>query len=124
MSSPFTFKGLGALCLAGFLTTAGAFTQSPTVPTVGTVKAFSYTSPNGSNDGPGQVLVAEKIIRFQKASFLQVEFSKIQLGEGSVLEVESLFDDEKQTWEWNKISEVGMHSYYFNGDTIRIRLFA
>jgi subtilase family serine protease/V8-like Glu-specific endopeptidase len=68
--------------------------------------------------------VSEKIIRFQKASFLQVEFSKIQLGEGSVLEIESLFDDEKQAWEWNKISEVGMHSLYFNGDTIRIRLFA
>ncbi len=125
MSSLFTLKkNLGAFCLAGILTAAGAFAQTPAIPTVGTVKPFTYSSPNGSNDGPGQILVAEKILRFQKASFLQVEFSKIQLGEGSVLEVESLFDDEKQTWEWNKISEVGMNSYYFNGDTIRIRLFA
>ncbi|HHI80635.1 MAG TPA: hypothetical protein ENK02_11725 [Planctomycetes bacterium] len=124
MSSPFLRKSLSAFCLAGIFTATDTFAQSPTIPTVGTVKAFTYSSPNGGNDGPGQVLVAEKIIRFQKASFLQVEFSKIQLGEGSVLEVESLFDDEKQTWEWNKIPEVGMHSYYFNGDTIRIRLFA
>ncbi|HHI80636.1 MAG TPA: hypothetical protein ENK02_11730 [Planctomycetes bacterium] len=124
MSSLFFHKSLGALCLGTIFTAAGAFAQSPTTPTVGTVKAFTYSSPNGSNDGPGQILVAEKIIRFQKASFLQVEFSKIQLGEGSVLEVESLFDDEKQTWEWNKIPEVGMHSYYFNGDSLRIRLFA
>ncbi len=115
---------LAALCLAGLLTTTGAFAQAPAIPTVGTVKNFIYSSPNGSNDGPGQVLVSEKIIRFQKASFLQVEFSKIQLGEGSVLEIESLFDDEKQAWEWNKVSEVGLQSVYFNGDTIRIRLFA
>ncbi len=117
-------RGLGVFCLAGLLTMTGGFAQTPAIPTVGTVKKFTYSSPNGSNDGPGQILVAEKILRFQKASFLQVEFSKIQLGEGSVLEVESLFDDQKQTWEWNQVSEVGLNSYYFNGDTIRIRLFA
>jgi subtilase family serine protease/V8-like Glu-specific endopeptidase len=125
MISPATLsKSIGALCLAGLLIPTGGFSQTPAIPTVGTVQKFSYSSANKSNQGPGQVLVAEKILRFQKASFLQIEFSKIQLGEGSVLEVESLFDDQKQVWEWNKLSEVGLNSVYFNGDTIRIRLFA
>ncbi|HHI80634.1 MAG TPA: hypothetical protein ENK02_11720 [Planctomycetes bacterium] len=98
--------------------------QNTSIPKVGTVRAFPFVSPNGINRGTSPVLVTEKVIRFQDASFLQVEFSQIRLQKGSYLEVESLFDDQKQTWTWNRIQEIGMHSYYFNGDSVRIRLFA
>ncbi|HHI79614.1 MAG TPA: hypothetical protein ENK02_06510 [Planctomycetes bacterium] len=112
-----------SLLLAGGIS-SGVLAQDPRNPVVGRVQAYSFASPQRGNPGTGRILVFEKILRFPKASFLQVGFSRIQLEEGSLLMVESLFDDARQTWKPGQAAEVGLHSVYFNGDAIRIRLFA
>ncbi|GEM_PF-957215 len=127
--TPFTkSKGRGIL-LASFLLAGAPLlpAQAPTPPTIGKVQTYSFATKALANDQKVPVLVAEKLVRFPGASFLQIGFKEIRLGEGSTLEVQSLVDDETQVWTSTILAEQGaqaLESYYFNGDAVLIRLWA
>ncbi len=99
--------------------------QSPTLRVVGKVHPYPYTAGPFVNDQNLTVLAAEKLVRFPKASFLQISFKRIELGEESSLEVISLLDDQKQVWTRESLlAGAGLESYYFNGEAVLIRLWA
>lgn len=127
--TPDSIRGAGGLLLASIFLT-GAFrlpAQTPSLPSIGKVQPLSYATKTYANDQKTSVLVEEKLVRFPGASFLQIGFKDIRLGEGSTLEVISLLDDEKQVWTAGILAEQGreaLESLYFNGDAVLIRLWA
>lgn len=99
--------------------------QAASLPSAGRVLSCSYAAGPYTNPGSGAVLVAERVLRFPRASFLQIGFDRIELGRGSRLEVISLLDDQKQVWTRDDVLRgASLESYYFNGDALLVRLWA
>lgn len=94
------------------------------IPQVGTVESYSYASRISANTSQELVLVDQHTVRRAGASFLQLEFASVKLSEESVLEIESLVDGEKQTFEFDTWDPTVPHSLYFNGDAVKVSLYA
>ena len=108
------------LAIAAITGSVAAQTTSSAV--VGDVRSYSYTSKSVHNRSLEESLLAdEHVVRIKGASFLQLEFSKLRLSHGSLLELTSLADNEVEVFDAQSQS---LYSYYFNGDAVRVRLFA
>ena len=89
---------------------------------VGVVCAYNYTSKAIHNRSLEEATLAdEHVVRVKDASFLQLEFSKLRLSAGSLLELTSLADGAVEVFD---ARSEHLYSYYFNGDAVRVRLFA
>ncbi len=101
--------------------------QAPSVllpPVAGRVEAYPYQAGPFTNASAKTTLAAEKLVRFPKASFLQIGFAAIRLSRDSRLEVVSLLDDEKEVWTSRSLMDgQSLESAYFNGEAVLIRLW-
>ena len=111
------------LALACCATIATSQTKLPE-PVVGTVQPYSYASKTVTNSTRDLLLVDQHVVRRTGASFLQIEFGTVVLSEESILEIEGLRDRETQVFEFDTWDPNVPHSAYFNGDAVRIRLWA
>ncbi len=104
-----------------------AAAQNPSVllPTAGRVERYPFQAGPYSNGSPQSRLAVEKLVRFPKASFLQIGFAAIHLSPDSRLEVVSLLDDEKEVWTGRSLKAgQSLESAYFNGEAVLIRLWS
>lgn len=90
---------------------------------VGEVRSYSYSSKIQTRvaDPLTTVLVDEHVVRVPGASFLALDFGRIVLKHGSRLQIEALRDGDAQSFT-HAYSQA--QSAYFNGDAVRVRLFA
>ena len=88
----------------------------------GTLEAYNYTAVQKRRSDPmATILVDEHIVRVPGRSWLHMELANVRLAHGSSLEFTALKDGAKQTMRRdNRRSETA----YFNGDAVRVRLFA
>jgi hypothetical protein len=93
------------------------------LPRVGRVEAHSYQSPWLDNAGATAAVVHEHVVRVTAATFLSLELRDVVLREGSLLEVRSLRDDEAEFYTPELLAE-RRWTAYFNGDAVRVRLWA
>ncbi len=105
---------------------AGAAAQGGDVllPIVGRIQPWSYSSPALDNPTGKTLPVLEKVFRKAGASFLQLEFREVVLGRGSFLEVSSLQDGASERLDARILETYGPYSSFFNGDAVKVRLFA
>jgi len=95
--------------------------NSPKLIQVGVVKDYAYQYKPKSNLGPNLILLDERRIYFQHASFISLDLADVSLGEGSFLEFTSVLDGDTQIMPANNIQPM---TAFFNGDTLRVRLWA
>ena len=112
-----------AALLVALVCTADARAQysPPGAAKVGSVKDYNYRSKSRTNQSAQAVLADEHVVRVPGATFLQLSFGKSQISEGSLLEIVSLKDNEVQVFD---VTTLDRFSYYFNGDAVRVRLYA
>ncbi len=67
-------------------------------------------------------LLAEDLVQVPGRAWLQLEFGELRFGPGALLELESLRDGAKEVLDGKQRGR--RFSAYFNGDAVRLRLFA
>lgn len=124
-SSPLLTLALAPLAIAAIAAISPSQGTSDAHPgmRVGEVRSYRYASPVQSRvaDPVGTVLVDEHVVRVPGAGFLALDFDRLVLRHGSILQIEGLQDSSKQRFT-HAFSQ--KQSAYFNGDALRIRLFA
>lgn len=113
------YRSIFALCA---LAAASPSQDLKTAPVAGTLEVYHYTAVQKRRADPmATVLVDEHVVRVPGRRWLHIELADVRLGYGSKLEFKSLQDGATQTMRRdNRRNE----SAYFNGDAVRIRLFA
>ncbi len=94
-------------------------------------RAQAYSWSSGALDGASIAsslvgvasLAASHTVSIADAPWLQLEFSDVELGANSYLEITSLLDNATQRLDAATFAQWGERSAYFNGDAVEVRLF-
>jgi len=119
-----TIASCAALAVVSSTVYAQAVTSPSTSPEIGKVEQVTISTKLHRNQGPSALLVDERIIRRPGAGWLQVEFGEYRLSAGSWIELMSMKDNQVQVLDATKIANNSNFSYYYNGDALRVRLYA
>jgi V8-like Glu-specific endopeptidase len=121
-----TIRSLVPFLLIAALAAPAASQQinPPALPLVGTVQAHDFAFAPVANGGATLAVVAESVLRFPGRTFVQIEFDRVFLPDGGFLEITSLADGAQQLMSGPEFHVRRGHTAYFNGDAVRIRMFA
>ena len=112
------------LLFGSFVLTSNTFAQ--TAPLQYTIQSYHFESQFYNGDGTLGTTLSEiliGVIQLQDIPWMQLHFSKANLGNESYIIIKSLYDD-----KWQKLDAVSMkqwnnYSAFFNGDAVEIKLF-
>ena len=113
------------LALAGLLAPAlfagSVAAQTPKAEVIGEVRPYSFATKRFENKSKDEMqLAAEHVVRVPAASGIQLGFGPMFLSHGSLLEMTSLGDRDRQVFDDSNSDDF---SYWFNGDAVRVRLY-
>lgn len=91
---------------------------------IGENKPYGYVCPPVTNHSAQTLPVAEHVVRFENASYLQLELADYALGRGSWIEVRALGDGEVELLTAAILDRQRGFTAFFNGEAVRLRLYA
>jgi hypothetical protein len=86
--------------------------------------AYHVDSDLLSNASGVAQVVHEEIVYLEGAGWMRLYFGDVELGQGSLLRMTSVFDGEVQELDAAALAMWSHTSAYFNGDTVRVELVA
>lgn len=94
------------------------------LPRVAATAPMSVTLQGPRNLFYGAVPIAETVVYKHGTSSLQVDFDRVDLPRGCVIELVSFTDGDRQFLTAEDLDEGRIHSAHFNGPALRVRLWA
>ena len=86
--------------------------------------AYPVDSGSVTNNARVPQVVHEETIRLEHAQWMRLYFGAVQLGEGSILRITSLFDGEVQELDAAGLAMWSDTSAYFNGNELTVEIVA
>lgn len=113
-----------ALCLASIASNGAAQSaQYQSLERIGTTRAYDYAAQPRDNHALTPALTDEHVVRVPGARWISLDFDKVVLGAGSLLEIVALATGERQLLTRDSLKATPA-SAYFKGDAVRVRLWA